>query len=78
MFMNHVVVSYKSKLKNIVTLSSVESEVVTISDVTCEVKYLRELSRGLCYPQRDGTLVFEDNRTAILVTQNECITIGRM
>jgi hypothetical protein len=76
--MNHGVVSYKSKLQNIVTLSSAESEFVALSDVTCEVKYLRELSRGLGYPQRDATLVFEDNRAAILVAQNECSASGRM
>ena len=56
-FMNHGVISYKSKLQNIVTLSNVESEFVVLSDVTCEVKYLRELSRGLGYPQRDAALV---------------------
>jgi hypothetical protein len=77
-FMNHGVVSYKSKIQNIVTLSMTESEFVTLSDVTCEVKYLRELSRDLGYPQRDATLVFEDNRAAILVTQNECIGSGRI
>jgi hypothetical protein len=77
-FMNHGVVSYKSKLQNIVTLSSAESEFVALSDVTCEVRYLRELCRGLGYPQRDATLVFEDNRAAILVAQNECSASGRM
>jgi hypothetical protein len=80
-FMNHGVVSYKSKLQNIVTLSSAESEFVALSDVTCytcEVKYLRELSRGLGHPHRDATLVFEDNRAVILVAQNECSTSGRM
>ncbi len=55
-----------------------ESEFVSLSDVTCKVKYLRELSRGLGYPQRDATLVFEDNRAAILVAQNECSASGRM
>jgi hypothetical protein len=65
--MNHGVISYKSKLQNIVTLASAESEFVTLSDVTCEVKYLRELIRGLGYLQQDATLVYEDNRTAILV-----------
>ena len=78
LFMNHGVVSYKSKLQNIVTLSSAESEFVALSDVTCEIKYLRELSRGLGYPQREATLVFEDNRAAILVAQSECSASGRM
>ena len=77
-FLNHGPISYKSKLQNIVTLSSAEAEFVALSDVTCEVKYLRELSRGLGYPQREATLVFEDNRAAILVAQNECSASGRM
>ena len=59
-FMNHGVISYKSKLQNIVTLASAESEFVTLSDVTCEVKYFRELSRrGLGYPQRHATIVLK-------------------
>ena len=42
-FMNHGVISYKSKLPNIVTLPSVESEFVALSDVTCGVKTIRML-----------------------------------
>jgi hypothetical protein len=62
----------------LVTLSRAEAEFVALSDVTCEVKYLRELRWGLGHPQRETTLVFEDNRVAILVTQNECTVSARM
>lgn len=79
-FPNHGPISYKSKLQNIVTSSGAEAEFVALSDVTCEVKYLRELSRGLGYPQREATLLYEDNRAAILwrrmsaVRGAECVT----
>ncbi len=74
-FLNHGPSAYESNLQNIVTLSSAEAEFVVLSDVTCEVKYLRELSRGLCY---EATLLYEDNRAEILVAHNECSASGRM
>ncbi len=36
-FLNHGILSWKSKLQSIVTLSSAESEYVTLYDLTCEV-----------------------------------------
>jgi hypothetical protein len=61
-FLNHGPIAYKSRLQNIVTLSGAEAEFVALSDVTCEVKYLRELSRGLGYP--DGAAAVRCERCA--------------
>jgi hypothetical protein len=37
----------------------------------CEVKYLWELSRGLGFGQTEITLIYEDNRAAILTSESE-------
>jgi hypothetical protein len=37
-FLNHVIISWNSKLQSIVTLSSAESESVALCDLTCEVR----------------------------------------
>jgi hypothetical protein len=37
----------------------------------CEVKYLRELARGLGFEQTEPTLIYEDNRVAILTAEAE-------
>jgi hypothetical protein len=73
---------WKSKLQSIVTLSSAESEYVALSDLTCEVRYLRQLAKGLGFEQTEPTLCFEDNKEAIIMTaenqENECSAAGRM
>ncbi len=56
-FCNHGLVSWRSKLKAIVTLSSAEAEYVVLVDMICEVKYLRELVRGLWFEQTEPTLI---------------------
>jgi hypothetical protein len=44
----------------------------------CEVKYLRELARGLGFAQAEPTLIYEDNRAAIMVAEAECSAGGRL
>ncbi len=60
------------------TLSSAEAEYVTLADMICEVKYLRELSRGLGFGQIEPTLIYEDNRGVILTAEAECSSGGRL
>jgi hypothetical protein len=43
----------------------------------CEVKYLWELARGLGFGQTESTLIYEDNRVAILTAEAECSVGGR-
>jgi hypothetical protein len=77
-FNNHGLISWRSKLQAIVTLSSAEAEHVVLADMICEVKYLRELARGLGFTQTEPTLIYEDNRTAIMVAEAECSAGGRL
>jgi hypothetical protein len=77
-FCNHGLVSWRSKLQAIVTLSSAEAEYVALADMICEVKYLRELARGLGFEQTEPTLIYEDNRAAILTAEAECSAGGRL
>jgi len=77
-FNNHGRVNWRSKLQSMVTLSSVEAEYVVLTDIVCEVKYLRELSRGLGVGQTEPTLIYEDNRAVILTVEAECSAGGRL
>jgi hypothetical protein len=77
-FLNNGLVSWKSKLQSIVTLSSAGSEYVALCDLTCEVRYLRQLAKGLGFEKTEPTLCFEDNKAAIMTAENECSAAGRM
>jgi hypothetical protein len=77
-FLHHGLVSWKSKLQSIVTLSSAESEYVAPCDLTCEVRYLRQLAKGLGFEQKELTLCYEDKKAAIMTAENECSAAGRM
>jgi hypothetical protein len=77
MFLNHGCVSWKSGLQPIVTLSSCEAEYVALCSAVCEVKYLRALLDDLGYPQDEATLIWEDNKAAIMIAENESSSAGR-
>jgi hypothetical protein len=55
-----------------------EAEYIALADMICEVKYLRELARGLGFAQAEPTLIYEDNRAAIMVAEAECSAGGRL
>ena len=76
-FVNNGTVSWKSGLQSIVTLSSCEAEYVALCSEVCEVKYLRSLMRELGHRQVESTLIWEDNKAAILIAENECSSAGR-
>lgn len=76
-FVNNGAVSWKSGLQSIVTLSSCEAEYVALCSEVCEVKYLRALMRELGHKQPESTLIWEDNKAAILIAENECSSAGR-
>jgi hypothetical protein len=61
-FNNHGIINWCSKILSFVTLSSEEGEYVSLVDMICEVKYLRELTRGLGFGQTEPTLIYEDNK----------------
>jgi hypothetical protein len=64
-------------LQSIVTLSSCEAEYTALCSEDCEVRYLRSLLRSLGFKQRDSTAIWEDNRSTILIAENECSSAGR-
>ena len=49
-----------------------------VCDLTFEVRYLRQLAKGLGFEQKEQTLCFEDNKEAIMTTENECSVAGHM
>jgi hypothetical protein len=76
-FVNNGTVSWKSGLQSIVTLSSCEAEYVALCSEVCEVKYLRSLMRELGHRQVESTLIWQDNKSAILIAETECSSAGR-
>ncbi len=50
---------------------------VALSMEVCEVKYLRMRFRELGCPQEEPTLIWEDNKTCILLAENESSSTGR-
>jgi hypothetical protein len=50
---------------------------VALCSEVCEVKYLRALMRELGHKQQESTLIWEDNKAAILIAENECSSAGR-
>ena len=76
-FVNHGAVSWKSGLQQIVTLSSCEAEYIALCSEVCEVMYLRNLMRELGFMQEESTLIWEDNRAAIALAENEVSSAGR-
>ena len=77
-FLNNGVISYKSKLQPSVTLSSAEAEYMGLADEAQEVIYLRRLLEEIGYPQVGATLIWEDNKAAILAAEGETSSAGRM
>ena len=68
--MNNGPVSWKAKHQSCTTLSSAEAEFVAASVCGQEVIYLRNLMRDLGQEQTEPTIVFEDNTSCILMSEN--------
>ena len=77
-FLNNGVISYKSKLQPSVTLSSAEAEYMGLADEAQEIVYLRKLLEEIGFPQVGATLIWEDNKAAILAAEGETSSAGRM
>eukprot|EP00961_Rhodomonas_salina_P076121 1021783-Rhodomonas_salina.1 len=68
--MNNGPISWKAKRQSCTTLSSAEAEFVAASVCGQEVINLRNLLRDLGYAQRKPTHLYEDNASAILMSEN--------
>ena len=84
LFLNGGCVSWKSGLQKMVTLSSCESEFVALCSAILEVRYLRQFLNELGHRQEEPTLLWEDNKAAIIVAEGEtyqgptCIIVVRV
>ncbi len=58
-------------------LKNCESEYVVLSMEVCEGKYLRMLLCEFGCPQEETTLIWEDNKSCILLEENESSSAGR-
>ena len=77
-FLNNGVISYKSKLQPSVTLSIAAAEDMGLADQAHEVIYLRKLLEEIGFPQIGATVIWEDNKAAILAAEGETSSTGRM
>ena len=60
-----------------VTLSSCESEFVALCSAILEVRYLRQFLNELGHKQEEPTLLWEDNKAAIIIAEGETSSAGR-
>jgi len=71
LMLNGAAISWKSKRQASVSLSSAESEFIAASQCGQEIVYLREILRGFHAPQREATILYEDNRACIDMSENQ-------
>lgn len=64
-------ISWRSKLQPIVTLSSTEAEYVALCSAVQEVVYLRRLFASIGNLQREATVIYEDNQSAIALAHRD-------
>ena len=50
---------------------------ISLCSEVCEVRYLWSLLHALGFKQRESTVIWEDNRSTILIIENECSSAGR-
>ena len=63
-------VTWKSKKKPCVALSTAEAEYMALSCAAQEAVWLRQLTAELGSPPKTATTIFEDNQSAICMTKN--------
>ena len=63
-------ISWASKKKQIVALSTVEAEYVAATSTTCQAVWMRRMLRSLCYEQVKGTTLYYDNSSTIALSKN--------
>eukprot|EP00961_Rhodomonas_salina_P015867 213199-Rhodomonas_salina.3 len=71
-FWNGVPIAWLSTRQALVTLSTAESEYVQATLACQEVLYLRDMFEGLGIPQDEPTVIYEDNKAAIGLSENQC------
>lgn len=70
LMLNGGAISWRSRRQDSVSLSTSEAEYIAASQCGQEVVYLREILRECLYEQTEETLIYEDNRACILMSEN--------
>eukprot|EP00253_Pinus_taeda_P018807 PITA_18807 len=63
-------ISWASKKKPVVFLSTAEAEYVAATAAACQAMWLRRVLRDLCHEQENGTTIYCDNSSAITLSKN--------
>jgi hypothetical protein len=63
------VIGYKTKYQDTIALSSTEAEFVAVCDTAKLVLYFRSLLHDLDIPQHEATIIYEDNRGALMMVE---------
>ena len=63
-------ISWKSKLQQSTALSSVEAEYIALCEAGREAKWIRQLLNELNFAQSSSTVIFDDNRGCISISEN--------
>ena len=63
-------ISWKSKLQPSTALSSVEAEYIALCAACREVKWIRQLLSETEFPERQPTVIYDDNRGCISISEN--------
>eukprot|EP00253_Pinus_taeda_P010859 PITA_10859 len=63
-------ISWASKKKSIVALSTAEAEYVAATTATCQAVWMRRMLRSLGQEQAKATVIFCDNSSAIALSKN--------
>jgi len=67
--MNNGAISWMSKRQTTVAVSTSVAETLALAKTTASVKYLRQILADLNCKQKGATVIYVDNRTAILVNE---------
>ena len=63
-------ITWGSKKQNIISLSTTEAEYVCLSDAAREATWLRNLYAEIGFPQKEPTLIYSDNLSALAIAEN--------
>ena len=64
------VISWSSKKQKTIALSSAEAEYIAATDAACETIWLRRILTDLQQEEKEATIIYCDNMSAISMTKN--------
>ena len=70
-YLNGLIICWKSKGQSIVTLSSTEAEYVAATDITTELLFIKQVMKFLGMGMKDKMNIKIDNQGALFLSKNE-------